>query len=522
PGGDALSEDQAFKKFNPAFVGLLGAASQLSATDMQAFTDFILTVRYPPNPIRALDGSLNATQASGQTIFLNSPIDASVLQCAFCHRTAIGTDGFSSFEGEPQEFKIAHLRNLYQKVGMFGVPPGAQAPGTGFLGDQVRGFGFLHDGSVDTVFDFLHAVVFNFGSNPDTKRRQVEAFLMAFDTGLAPIVGQQVSATSTTFSDSTITGRINSLMIPRANAGECDLVVKGVRNGEARGWLYQPGSGQFQSDRASEPLISEASLRAQAAVVGQELTYTAVPPGTGTRIAIDRDEDGFFDRTELDAGTDPANPASNPGVSTTTTTTATTSTTAPPSTTPTTLPPPVLIETTSLKLRDRSAPVADPDARRVSFRSTTKSDPPANRIVPPLPGSDADPTAAGGSVTVYDSAGTGQVVTVSLGGSGWSRIGAASNFLGWRFKGPDPHAPISSVTLKSDRITVRGGHAQWTYRLDQPPQGAVAVRLSVGPRTWCANAPARTSGNPPTTAANDAVDRFNAQPRTPPPAACPP
>src|SRR5213594_237938 len=332
PGGDALSEDQAFKKFNPAFVGLLGAASQLSATDMQAFTDFILTVRYPPNPIRTLDNSLNATPASGQNIFLNSPIDASVLQCAFCHRTAIGTDGFSSFEGEPQEFKIAHLRNLYQKVGMFGVPPGAQAPATGFLGDQVRGFGFLHDGSVDTVFDFLHASVFNFGSNPDTKRRQVEAFLMAFDTGLAPIVGQQVSATSTTFADATVTGRIN-LMIARANASECDLVVKGVLGGAARGWLYQPASGQFQSDRASEPLLNEASLRAQAGTAGQELTYTAVTPGSGTRIGIDRDEDGFFDRTEIDAGTDPADPASNPGVSTTTVTTATTSTLPPTTTT---------------------------------------------------------------------------------------------------------------------------------------------------------------------------------------------
>jgi len=326
PGGDALAEDQAFKKFNPAFVGLLGAASQLSASDMQAFTDFILTVRYPPNPIRALDGSLNATQASGQSIFLNSPIDASVLQCAFCHRTAIGTDGFSSFEGEPQEFKIAHLRNLYQKVGMFGVPPGAQAPATGFLGDQVRGFGFLHDGSVDTVFDFLHASVFNFGSNPDTKRRQVEAFLLAFDTGLAPIVGQQVSATPTTFADPTVTGRVN-LMIARANAGDCDLVVKGIRAGEARGWLYQPSTGQFESDRATEPLLTEATLRGQAATAGQELTYTAVPPGSGVRIGVDRDEDGFLDRTELDAGSDPANAASVPASSSTTTTVTTTSTT---------------------------------------------------------------------------------------------------------------------------------------------------------------------------------------------------
>jgi len=345
PGGDPLSEDQAFKKFNVAFFGLLGAASQLSASEMQAFTDFILTVRYPPNPIRALDGSLSATQAAGQNIFLNSPIDASVLQCAFCHRGSIGTDGFSSFESEPQEFKIAHLRNLYQKVGMFGVPPGAQAPATGFLGDQVRGFGFLHDGSVDTVFDFLHASVFNFGSNADTKRRQVEAFLLAFDTGLAPIVGQQVSATATTFTDPSVTGRIN-LMIARANAGDCDLVVKGIRDGQARGWLYQPASGEFQSDRATEPLLTEASLRVQAATVGQELTYTAVPSGSGTRIGIDRDEDGFFDRTELDAGSDPADPASVPGTVTTTTTTVTTPPPTTSSTTSTTTPTTVTTTTT--------------------------------------------------------------------------------------------------------------------------------------------------------------------------------
>ena len=33
-----------------------------------------------------------------------------------------GTDGQFSFEGESQFFKIPHLRNLYQKVGMFGMP----------------------------------------------------------------------------------------------------------------------------------------------------------------------------------------------------------------------------------------------------------------------------------------------------------------------------------------------------------------------------------------------------------------
>src|SRR5438128_874198 len=72
PGGNALAEDQAFKKFNPAFVGLLGATSQLTTAEMQSYTDFILTVRYPPNPIRALDNGLTSAQSSGQSIFLNS------------------------------------------------------------------------------------------------------------------------------------------------------------------------------------------------------------------------------------------------------------------------------------------------------------------------------------------------------------------------------------------------------------------------------------------------------------------
>ena len=53
----AFDEDAAFKKFNPAFQGLLGRSTQLTATEMQQFTDFILQVTYPPNPIRNLDGS---------------------------------------------------------------------------------------------------------------------------------------------------------------------------------------------------------------------------------------------------------------------------------------------------------------------------------------------------------------------------------------------------------------------------------------------------------------------------------
>ena len=36
------------------------------------------------------------------------------------------------------------------------------------------------------------------------------------------------------------------------------------------------------------------------------VTFTCVPPGSGIRMALDRDRDGRFNRDEIDAGTNPA------------------------------------------------------------------------------------------------------------------------------------------------------------------------------------------------------------------------
>src|SRR5262245_47839798 len=66
PGGDPLAEDQAFKKFIVAFEGLLGRGGPISDADMQRFTDFILQVTYPPNPIRNLDNSLVGAALTGR------------------------------------------------------------------------------------------------------------------------------------------------------------------------------------------------------------------------------------------------------------------------------------------------------------------------------------------------------------------------------------------------------------------------------------------------------------------------
>ncbi|MBI3785653.1 MAG: hypothetical protein HY270_19845 [Deltaproteobacteria bacterium] len=315
-GGSALDSNAAFLKFNVAFGGLLGRVGPLTDADMQAFADFILQVIPPPNPIRRLNNSLTNAQQNGRNFYFNNTVDGGILTCNSCHvldpaNGHFGTDGQSSFENETQHFKIAHLRNAYTKVGMFGFPGVAFIGGaaTGDMGEQVRGFGFLHDGSIDTAFHFFHATVFTFGN--DNQRRNVEQFVLAYDSNLAPIVGQQTTLTAT--SANGVANRID-LLIARAAAGECDLVVKGNVAAEARGW-YRTAAGDFQPDRSAEATIADASLRALAATVGQELTYTCVPPGSGVRVGVDHDGDGVFDGDERDAGTDPGSAWSVPTAS---------------------------------------------------------------------------------------------------------------------------------------------------------------------------------------------------------------
>src|SRR5262245_977985 len=297
-GGSALDENAAFNRFIVAFDGLIGRGAPdpaFTTTDMQSFADFILQVKLPPNPVRNLDNSLNADQANGRAIFTNGGrLSDTIRSCNGCHTLDaangfFGTQGRMSFEGEVQCFKIPQLRNMYQKVGMFGMPANSQikaSPNTqgptefGQKGPQVRGFGFLHDGTVDRLFHFHRAQLFDLTEN---EALQMEQFMMAFDTDFAPIVGQQITLAST--SPASVGQRID-LMIARAAANDCDLVVKGGLAGVERGWLRQ-ANGFFKSDRANEPLLSDQQIRLQAATAGQERTYTCVPVGSGTRIGID-------------------------------------------------------------------------------------------------------------------------------------------------------------------------------------------------------------------------------------------
>jgi hypothetical protein len=111
-----------------------------------------------------------------------------------------------------------------------------------------------------------------------------------------------------------LTNMVNVAANPPPFGGPVELVIRGKKDGRPRGWLLrrQPKSAyDFLSDRNGEIAPTLADVIASAAP-GNEFTATLVPAGSGVRIGLDRDGDGYFDTTETDFGTNPADPTSHP------------------------------------------------------------------------------------------------------------------------------------------------------------------------------------------------------------------
>lgn len=348
------------EEFAAAFVGLLGDDVELAPGDMQEFEDMLATIFFPPNPFRNLDNSLptnlpltghvssgrfspkgtalpNGNAVNGLSSYRFNNLDASALNCSTCHTlpTGLGTDttlvgatfqpippgpngerhhALVSVDGTTNvTTKIPHLRNLYDKVGF----DTSQT-------SNVAGFGFLHDGTIDTIAQFVSEPVFSVSS--DQEVADLVALMLAFSGSELPYGGlleppgtasqdahAAVGAQTTVIDGSNPTPgqfALIATMKAEADQGDVGLVVKGRQGGIERGYTYV-GAGQFQSDRLAESMAF-ATLQT-AASVGNELTWSVVPKGSETRIGIDRDADGAFDRDELDAGSDPADEFWLPG-----------------------------------------------------------------------------------------------------------------------------------------------------------------------------------------------------------------
>jgi YVTN family beta-propeller protein len=282
-----------FQHFNGAFASLLGG-SPLSATDIKAYADFIDTVVFQPNPNQNLNRTYPTNFAggnaeAGRNTFFNEFYQPTLqLACTTCHTGPPGPGSDRNIFArqalqESQDFKVPHLRNVYQKLN-FNKTPGAASIG---------GFGIIHDGEDPNLLVFLSRSVFGTFASDTTRKNNLSAFVQCFDTGMAPAVGYTRTLTSANINAAAISNDW-SLLESQAAGTNIELIVKGTLDGRRRGLLYQPGPNNYQPDSMSDVPFTRAELVAKV-LAGDTLTLMGVPPGSGQRMAIDRDGDGVLD-----------------------------------------------------------------------------------------------------------------------------------------------------------------------------------------------------------------------------------
>jgi len=290
-----------FNSFNPAFASLLGG-SQLSATDMDSFRQFVETMNLPANPNQQLNRALPATHASanpaaGMNTFLTEPYTQSIT-CNMCHQANPGPGTDKTFTSgavmqQPQTMKVPQLRTLYQKR-FFNTTAGAAS---------LDGFGLTHDGTDPGLFAFLSRPVFTNFQNDTVRKNNINAFLMCLDTGTAPAVGFTRTVTAANLSDAALVSDW-AVLQSQAAASNIDLIAKGTIDGQPRGLVYDPASSSYRSDKTGVGPFSQADLQAKVAA-GDTLSITGVPLNSGVRMGIDRDLDGRLDDDPLVAATLP-------------------------------------------------------------------------------------------------------------------------------------------------------------------------------------------------------------------------
>jgi DNA-binding beta-propeller fold protein YncE len=203
-------DKEGLEEFNGTFTNLQSAVTALTTNEMQEFKNFLATVRFAPNPFRQIDNSLstslplpgqfalgrgvltngaplpNGNAQAGQTAFRLTTASG----CIICHTlpTGLGTDmrfsGIQWFQlplstnsshhaamlqlerSSNLPFKIAQLRNLFDKTGLDFTRTNSRA-----------GFGFFHDGSVDSLTRFIQD---GFAITSDQATADMVAFLVSF------------------------------------------------------------------------------------------------------------------------------------------------------------------------------------------------------------------------------------------------------------------------------------------------------------------------------------------------------
>ncbi len=342
------------EEFNGVFGSLLADDRLLTAGQMQQFKSYLATLTVPSNPHRNFDNTLptdmdltghfttgrfapagqplgSGDALRGLTLYNTALLD-SPFQCSNCHTLPTGMAvngpirlpllgieaggeimpagpmgenhlGVVSVDGSTNiSIKVPQLRNMHEKVGF-------ELTQT----ENNAGFGFLHDGSVDSLARFVSEPAFNVGSDQDVA--DLVALMLSFSgsdfpqdnpaLGNAPPVSQDTHAA--VGAQVQLDGEAPSFRYTQmqqvAQDGEVDLIAQQA----GRSWQYDAQSQRFTQGSGSNLTASE--LNAEGSDL-EPVTVTVVPTGLASRMAIDRDGDGISDADEQRLGSNPADAAS--------------------------------------------------------------------------------------------------------------------------------------------------------------------------------------------------------------------
>lgn len=297
-----------FGDFHNAFNELQGRDEEVDQAKMESFSNLLKTTYHPPNPYRSKDarsdrntnrhpgfggsvdsfnpnfGDLDRTIRGPGTSFQQRPrlLGSRFVEfCFSCHTNATGRGAQDYFGNENIP---ADLRTTYRKLGFYYNSP-----------DSTVGFGMMSDGIMATRFDG--------NSNGGSYFFDYGGFPLIFSGGAFgadnsqdshPALGMQV-----TISDIVDNSRDLQTLLSRANTHrrQLSIVVKGLLDGEERGFVYQ-GGNRYASDREGE-VITHNQLLALARASGP-LTWTLVQPQTANRLGIDRNADGLLNSEDRD------------------------------------------------------------------------------------------------------------------------------------------------------------------------------------------------------------------------------
>jgi hypothetical protein len=279
-----------FADFNGAFQSLMGG-TPLATSDMSAYTAFINTVAFMPNPFQNLDRTLPTSLNGGNAVnglnVFNTVFDgnADSPTCQSCHTAnpGPGSNNVVMLLGNaPQPLKVPELRNIYQKL-LFNNNPRT---------DSIDGFGLNHDGNTPDMQSFLKEA-FPLIARNATNLADLSAYSLCFDTGIAPSVGYSRTVTATNLNTLPVVQDL-VLLSSQAKAGNIDLIAKGTIQGKVHGLLYDAVSNTFLADQSGLGPFNQSQL-GTLVKNGDTLTFMGVPPGSGRWMGIDFNLDGVLD-----------------------------------------------------------------------------------------------------------------------------------------------------------------------------------------------------------------------------------